>query len=67
MSYDLHLMRKDAVGDDSAAAYERLFDPERDAGDAADRHRDVHQRLIEKYGSEPAARHPWWRRLLSRG
>ena len=44
---------------------ERLFDLERDAGEVAEIHRDVHRHLQDTYGAELGGR-PWWKRLLGR-
>lgn len=43
---------------------ERLFDPDRDAADAADVHQHVQELLNEKYRTDRVERRPWWRRLL---
>jgi hypothetical protein len=45
---------------------ERLFDPERDAGQAAAVHRDTHRQLEQAYGPLSDQRRPWWKRLLGR-
>jgi hypothetical protein len=45
---------------------ERVFSPERDAGDAAEIHRDVRDQVFEQYGTPPAPRPPWWKRRLGR-
>jgi hypothetical protein len=44
---------------------ERLFSPERDAGDAAEVHRDVREQVFEKYSGRSAPG-PWWKRLFGR-
>jgi hypothetical protein len=45
---------------------ERVFEPDRDAADAAELHRDIHGRLEAAYGAR-SAEQPWWKRLLSIG
>jgi hypothetical protein len=42
---------------------ERLFDPDRDADDAAEIYRFVQAQLDEGFGERPPQ--PWWKRLLS--
>jgi len=45
---------------------ERLFDVERDATSAKYVHTYVQERVFEKHGGAPAARRPWWKRVLGR-
>jgi hypothetical protein len=45
---------------------ERLFSPERDSGDAAEVHRDVRERVLDKYGEPSPPPRPWWKRLIGR-
>jgi hypothetical protein len=45
---------------------ERVFSLNRDAGDAAEIHRDVREKVFERYGGPSAPTRPWWKRLFGR-